>query len=162
MNRAETEKEFTALIREYRNVIWKVCYIYSKDSDELKDLYQETVISLWKGFPNFRNESRPSTWIYRVSLNSCISFFRRFSRRLQTISLTEGWDIIAEQDDSSEEIQQLYQSINHLGKLEKALVLLWLEEKSYAEIAQITGISETNVATRLNRIREKLRKISSN
>ena len=75
MDKHSIEKEFTALIQQYRNVIWKVCYIYAKDRENLNDLYQEAIINLWKGFPKFRKESKPSTWIYRIALNSCITFF---------------------------------------------------------------------------------------
>lgn len=90
MDKHSIEKEFTALIQQYRNVIWKVCYIYAKDRENLNDLYQEAIINLWKGFPKFRKESKPSTWIYRIALNSCITFFRRFSRHPKTLRLTES------------------------------------------------------------------------
>ena len=161
MDKHSIEKEFTALIHQYSNVIWKVCYIYAKDRENLNDLYQEAIINLWKGFPKFRKESKPSTWIYRIALNSCITFFRRFSRHPQTLRLTESWDFAYEENVFSSQIQELYALIHCLGNIERALILLWLEEKSYAEIAIITGLSQTNVATKLCRIKEKLKKMSN-
>lgn len=162
MDKQAIEKEFETLIQEYRHVIWKVCYIYSKDQDHLNDLYQETLINLWKGFPQFRNESKSSTWVYRIALNSCITFFRRFSRSPKTSALAEAWYMADEEDHSGEQIRELYRQINCLGPLEKALILLWLDEKPYAEISTIMGISPSNVATKLSRTKEKLRKMLNN
>ena len=122
----KTEQEFVALIKEYERVIYKVCYLYATPNAPLNDLYQEVVLNLWKAFPKFRRECKLSTWIYRISLNTCISFMRKEKR---------------------------------LGQLEKSIILLYLEEKSYEEISEITGLTVTNVATKLNRIKEKLRKM---
>lgn len=155
------EKEFTELVQEYQHVIWKVCYMYSKDAEHLNDLYQESLINLWKAFPGFRHESKPSTWVYRITLNSCISYFRRFEKPMKTLPLNGQWDCIAEDNQLSSLLQEVYQLINRLNPLEKALILLWLDEKDYQEIAQITGISASNVGTKLSRIKEKLKKLSN-
>lgn len=154
------EQEFITLIQRYQQVIWKVCYIYAKDSNHLNDLYQETLINLWRAFPHFRQESKVSTWIYKIALNSCISYFRRFSQSPKAIPITRHWDCIMEDDQFTEQLQELYRLINQLNPLEKALILLWLEEKNYNEIAEITGLTPTNVATKLNRIKEKMKKMS--
>lgn len=160
MDKHLAEQEFTTLIQEYQHIIWKVCYIYAKDQDHLNDLYQETLINLWKAFPNFRHESKISTWIYRIALNSCISFFRRFSKFPRTIPIAPQWDTFSEDNGSTLLLQEIYQLINQLNPLEKALILLWLEEKNYPEIAEITGLTVSNVATKLSRIKEKLKRMS--
>lgn len=160
---AQREKEFVALIENYQRVIYKVCYIYSGDNEPLSDLYQEVVVNLWKSFPSFRNDCRVSTWVYRIALNTCISFFRKVRSSPAMVSLTAATDVeqIADKESQTARIRELYSLINRLGGLEKAVILLYLEEKSYREIADITGLSQTNVATKLNRIKEKLKKMSN-
>ena len=161
MDKQELENEFIALVETYQRVIYKVCYIYSKDNDNLNDLYQESILNLWKSFPRFRNECKTSTWIYRITLNTCVSFFRRFSRSPKFVPLTTNLEMIAENENEITLIHELYHLINRLGNLEKAIILLHLEEKSYQEIADITGLSLTNVATRISRIKDKLKKMSN-
>ncbi|WP_294143330.1 sigma-70 family RNA polymerase sigma factor [uncultured Sanguibacteroides sp.] len=155
------EKEFTALVEEHQRIIYKVCYIYAENKEHLSDLYQETVFNLWKSFPNFRYESKVSTWVYRIALNTCLSLFRRFSRKPKILPLTSILDIMEEDNATTELLQELYFRINRLNDLEKALILLYLEEKSYQEIANITGLTITNVATKLNRTKDKLKKMSN-
>ena len=115
------------------------------------------MINLWKGFPKFRGDSTASTWIYRIALNSCISFFRK--KTLKPVHVELIWNI--PDHDNSEDIAELYNLINRLGELERALVLLYLEEKSYQEISEITGLTVTNVATKLSRIKNKLKEMSN-
>lgn len=161
MDTHRQEKEFVALVETYQQLIYKVCYVYSTESEPLGDLYQEVVINLWKSYPSFRNECKPSTWIYRVALNTCITFFRKTQSRPAVVSLTADVEQQAESENRLAQLKELYRLISRLGKLEKAIILLYLEEKSYQEIAGITGITRTNVATKLNRIREKLKKMSN-
>ncbi|HJF70923.1 MAG TPA: sigma-70 family RNA polymerase sigma factor [Butyricimonas virosa] len=161
MDKQKLENEFIALVETYQRVIYKVCYIYSKDNDNLNDLYQESILNLWKSFPKFQNECKTSTWIYRITLNTCVSFFRRFSRAPKFVPLSTNLEIIAENEDELTLIHELYHLINHLGDLEKAIILLHLEKRSYQEIADITGLSLTNVATRINRIKDKLKRMSN-
>ena len=153
------EKEFVELIRRYERVIYKVCYLYTTPDATLNDLYQEVLINLWRAYPQFRHECKVSTWIYRISLNTCISYLRKTKNSLETIALTRDIDLQEEDDETQQMLRQLYCLIGRLGDLEKSIILLYLEEKSYDEIAEITGLTPTNVGTRLNRIKEKLKKM---
>ena len=154
------EKEFMTVIREYDRVIYKVCYMYTSPNAPLNDLYQDVVLNLWRAYTKFRNECKISTWIYRIALNTCISFIRKEKNVPELISLTYQVDWVSERrDPQNDMIRQLYRMINQLGQLDKSIILLYLEEKSYEEIAEITGLTITNVATKLNRIKEKLRKM---
>lgn len=157
----EIEKEFIGFIQDHQRIIYKVCYMYSRDAEHLNDLYQETVINLWQGFPEFRKEAKPSTWVYRIALNTSISYFRRFLKKSKTVPIMTVSDLPVDERNIGKEIEELHVLINQLGQLEKALILLYLEEKPYQEIAVITGLSVSNVATKLSRIKEKLKKMSN-
>lgn len=161
MDKQELEKAFIALVEEHKRIIYKVCYVYAADMENLNDLYQEVVINLWKAFPRFRGECAASTWVYRIGLNTCISFFRKSKSRPEVVPITVDLEAFADEEDKTASLRELYRMINSLGQLERALILLWLEERSYQEIADIIGISKNNVAVRLNRIREKLKTMSN-
>lgn len=156
------EQKFLAFIRQYERVIYKVCYLYATKNASLGDLYQEVVLNLWKAYPNFRQECKVSTWIYRIALNTCISFIRKEKNVPEIVTLTQETDWLAEEDDNEwkEMIRQLYRMIGRLGQLDKSIILLYLEEKNYEEIAEITGLTVTNVATKLSRIKDKLKKMN--
>ena len=157
------EKEFLNMFEAQKRTIYKVCYIYANDQDNLNDLFQETVLNLWKSFPRYRGDSNITTWVYRIAMNTCITFLRRSNTRPQTIPMTANMaSMMADDDETAGMLQELYKLINQLGKLERALILLWLEERSYQEIADILGISKNNVAVKLNRVKEKLKKMSNN
>ncbi|MDR2764315.1 MAG: sigma-70 family RNA polymerase sigma factor [Tannerella sp.] len=161
-HRAELERDFIRMIRENERVIYKVCSFYVSDDFPMEDLYQESVLNLWKAFPRFRNESSYSTYVYRVALNTCISGIRRKSRQGQKVSLAFTEELTFEPDMNQEEnLREMYRLIRQLKKLERSLILLWLEERPYQEIAEITGLSLCNVATKLKRIKEKLIKMSN-
>lgn len=154
------EQEFMTVIRTYERMIYKVCYLYSSSSAPLNDLYQDAVLNLWRAFPNFRHECKISTWMYRITLNTCISFVRKEKNMPEIITLTHEADWMThEKDDFNEMLRELYRLINRLGQLDKSIILLYLEDKSYEEIAEITGLTITNVATKLNRIKDKLKKM---
>ncbi len=153
------EQAFIAVIRQYERVIYKVCYMYTTPHATLADLYQEVVINLWKAFPKFREECKISTWIYRIALNTCISFIRKEKNIPEFVNLTQEADRMDEADETEAMLKQLYRMINRLGQLEKSIILLYLEEKSYEEISEITGLTVTNVGTKLNRIKDKLKKM---
>lgn len=155
-----TEQEFVSVVKEYERVIYKVCYLYTTPNATLNDLYQEVVLNLWKAFPKFRKECKISTWIYRIALNTCISFIRKEKNIPEIVSLTYETDRVEESDETQEMLRLLYRMINRLGQLEKSIILLYLEDKSYEEIAEITGLTVTNVATKLSRIKDKLRKMN--
>ena len=155
------EREFTKMIKEHRKTIYTVCYFFSKDSDEVNDLFQEILINLWKGFPKFRGESSYSTWIWRVSLNTCNNQERRKKRNVETVPLSIDIDLYNDDDDKSRQIQMLYDRISRLEPFDKAIILLWLENMTYEDIAGIMGISLANVTTRLFRIKEQLKSMSN-
>ena len=162
METKELEREFLDMIAAQKRVIYKVCYIYAKDQDDLNDLFQEVVLNLWKSFPNYRGDSTVTTWVYRIAMNTCIIFLRRSNTRLQTIPMTaDVASLVADEEGRTGQLQELYRLINRLGKLERALILLWLEERSYQEMADILGISKANVAVKLLRTKEKLKKMSN-
>jgi RNA polymerase sigma-70 factor (ECF subfamily) len=163
METKELEKEFLEVIEAQKRTIYKVCYIYANNQDDLDDLFQETVLNLWKSFPRYRGDSKLVTWVYRIAMNTCITFLRRSSSRPQTVPITAQVASSLETDEeTASRLRDLYRLINQLGKLERALILLWLEERSYQEMADILGLSKANVAVKLTRIREKLKKMSNN
>lgn len=154
------EQEFLTVVQEYERVIYKVCYLYTTKNATLGDLYQDVILNLWKAYPKFRHECKISTWIYRIALNTCISFIRKEKNVPEIVTLTQEANWMAEEHDPLQEmLRELYRMINQLGQLEKSIILLYLEEKSYDEIAEITGLTVTNVATRLSRIKDKLKKM---
>lgn len=162
MNKEELEKPFIALVTEYQRVIYKVCYMYATDEYTLEELYQETVINLWKAFPQFKEHSKVSTWVYRIAMNTCISYFRKSSVRPTTIPITFRMETtLADDSAQSGYLRDLYRMISQLGKLDRALILLWLEDKNYQEIADVLGITKANVAVKINRVKEKLKKMSN-
>lgn len=156
------ETEFLSVIKQYERVIYKVCYMYTTPNAPLNDLYQEVVINIWRAFPKFRHECKISTWIYRIALNTSISFIRKQKNIPEIISITPELNGVAdEHDDLQAMLKELHALINKLGQLDKSLILLYLEEKSYEEISEITGLTVTNVATKLSRIKDKLRKMKN-
>lgn len=149
------EKEFIELIRQNERVIYKVCSFYASPQAPADDLYQETVVNLWRAWPRFRAEAAVSTWIYRVALNTCISYMRREKKHPRGVPVP---DVPEPPDDGGDErLATLYRLIGMLNKMDKAVVLLYLEGSSNAEIATITGLSPGNVAVRLTRIRDKMK-----
>ena len=162
-NKEETsmEIEFAQTVREHKGTIYTVCYMFSNNPDEVADLFQEILINLWKGFPQFRGNSNVKTWIYRVSLNTCISSERKKSRKIETLPLTMDINLFSDSDDDTKQVQMLRDRINKLGPFDRAIVLLWLENLSYDEIGAIVGISAKNVSVRLVRIKGQLKKMSN-
>lgn len=154
------EFEFEKMVREHKSTIYTVCYMFSKDTDEVNDLFQEVLINLWKGFEKFKGESKAETWIWRVSFNTCISQERKKKLTSHT-PLEMSIDLFNDQDEDTRQIRQLYQRIHQLKPFDRAIVLLWLEGISYDEIAAIVGITVKNVSVRLYRIKEELKKMSN-
>ena len=157
----EKENEFTDIVKRYKNTIYTVCYLFSKDNDEVNDLFQETLVNLWQGFGSFLGKCDPKTWIWRVSLNTCLTFERKKKRNVETVPLNMDINLFTDTDDDTRQIQQLYRRINKLGVVDRAIILLWLENMSYEEIGQIIGISTKNVSVKLVRIKEQLKKMSN-
>lgn len=156
MNRTEKESKFLETVEAHRALISKVCYMYSSGRDNFHDLYQETLANLWQGIDKFRGESSLSTWIYRVALNTCITYFRQNRHHDATLPLDEMYDVAEEISTRDGDLAQMYMLISQLGKLDRAIIMLWLDEKSYEEIAFITGLTRNNVASRIHRIKENL------
>ena len=157
----EKENEFTDIVKRYKNTIYTVCYLFSKDNDEVNDLFQETLVNLWRGFGSFQGKCDLKTWIWRVSLNTCLTFERMKKHNVETVPLNMDINLFTDTDNNTRQIQQLYRRINQLGVVDRAIILLWLENMSYEEIGQIIGISTKNVSVKLVRIKEQLKKMSN-
>lgn len=154
------EKEFEKIIDKYKSSIYTVCYMFSNDSDEVKDLFQDVLINLWKGIDKFQNRSAMSTWIWRVSLNTCVSYDRK-RKKTPTVPLTMDIDLFDDNDRNLTQIKILHNRINRLRPFDRAIILLWLESMSYEEIGAIVGITAKNVSARLFRIKEELKQMSN-
>ena len=160
-NMEKSEKEFEKIVRDHKNTIYTVCFMFSKDNDEVNDLFQEILINLWQGFKGFRGDSSVRTWIWRVSLNTCISSERK-KGKIQTVPLSIDINLYEDTDEDSRQIQMLYNRINRLKPFDRAIILLWLDNLPYDEIAAIVGITTKNVSVRLVRIKEELKNMSNN
>lgn len=154
------EIDFARIVKEYKSTIYMVCYMFSKDEDEMADLFQDILVNLWKGFPRFRGDSSPKTWIYRVSLNTCISVERKKKRKGETVPLDMNINLFDDTAEDMKQVRMLQDRISRLGPFDRAIVLLWLENLSYDEIGAIVGITAKNVSVRLFRIKEQLRNMS--
>ena len=153
------ESQFAQIIRENKGTIYTVCYMFSKDKEEVDDLFQEALIKLWQGLESFSGKSDLKTWIYKVTLNSCISIDRKKKIR-KTQPLMEGIDLFDKNDADNKQTDMLHARIQRLQPFDRAIVLLWLENMSYQEIAQIVGIEVKNVSVRLYRIKEQLKQMN--
>jgi RNA polymerase sigma factor (sigma-70 family) len=161
MSPISNKADFLQLIEQNKGIIYKVARSYGKNEEDREDLFQEIIIQLWRSFERYDDQYKLSTWMYRIALNVAISFYRKERRRIASESpLTESMTDIAGEESNSElesNINLLQQFINELNELEKALMILYLESKSYKEIAEILGISETNVATKISRVKNQLK-----
>ncbi len=155
------EDEFIQAVTQHKGSIYTVCYMFSSNPDEIADLYQDILANLWSGFEKFRGDSKLNTWIYRVSMNTCLMLQRKKKRRPESIPLSVDLNLFEDNDEGTRQIALLYKRINKLDKFDKAIVLLWLESLTYEEIGEILGISAGNVSVRLVRIREQLKKMSN-
>lgn len=157
-----TEQQFLDLIDQHQRIIYKICRLYRDTAEDREDLFQEIVYQLWKATPSFRKESKMSSWIYRIAINTAIVAFRK---KRPAIELAASMPDIAE-ETKNEEIEWrkelLFAALKKLDETERALIALYLEELPYKEISEVMGISETNVGVRLSRIRDKIQKIIIN
>ncbi len=153
------EKDFAQIVLENKRRIYTVCYMFSKDTEEVNDLFQEILINLWKGLQNFEGDKYISTWVWRVSLNTCINYSKKKKKRrgMDCIPIDVEINLFEDIDEDSMQIRQLYDRINKLGYIDRSIILMWLENLSYDEIGAILGISAKNVGVKLVRIREKLK-----
>jgi RNA polymerase sigma factor (sigma-70 family) len=150
---------FENLIEGNKGIIYKVANSYCRDKEDRKDLVQEIIIQLWKAFGHYNSQFKVSTWMYRISLNVAISFYRKEKRSSVAPLTATIIAMVADEEPGQleEQVQLLYQFINELDELNKALMLLYLDNTSYKEMAEVLGISETNVATKIARIKDKLK-----
>jgi RNA polymerase sigma factor (sigma-70 family) len=159
MTTPELQERFQTLVDEHKKILYKVCNSYCRDRDARDDLAQEIIIQLWRSFDRFDERYRFSTWMYRIALNVAISFYRRENTRTRYLISDEEHllEAIHEKENQPDDIRLLYEFIEGLDPLNKALVLLYLDGNDYQEIADVLGISETNAATKINRLKNKLK-----
>ncbi len=158
----QLEAEFVKQLNENQNIVHKICRLYTNDQHAHNDLFQEVTVQLWRAYPKFRGDSKFSTWMYRVALNTAITLYRKSSRRVKTQDYDTVQFKIEDQQEDDEQMEQLtllYGAVKQLNDIEKALVFLYLEDKNYREIAETMGITEVNARVKMNRIKTKLTKI---
>jgi RNA polymerase sigma factor (sigma-70 family) len=156
-----TEQDFIQSIERNQNIVHKVCNLYMNTAQDKEDLFQEILLNAWRGVKNFKGESKFSTWLYRVALNTAITFFRKDKRQVETAELKEPFITIADNAYKQEEhVTAMHKAIAELSKIDKALVMLYLEDYDYTEIGNIMGITSNNVAVKMNRIKTKLKENS--
>ncbi len=156
------EGSFVDLVDKHQGLIHKVCIHYETEHDAREDLFQEIVLQLWKSFPNFRGDSKITTWMYRIALNTAISALRKYKRKPYTEDIKEYHFNLSEQNDNEaqkENLQKLQWAIRQLPEIERGMIMMALDEIPYEEIAETIGITQNNVRVRMNRIREKLRNL---
>jgi RNA polymerase sigma factor (sigma-70 family) len=164
LQKYEAEKQFEKCITEHELLIYKVCRIYTYSKADRQDLFQEIVIQLWKAFPKFKGQSKFSTWLYRVAINTAISGLRKKKDFIYSYEP----DALPQQIDDNrsfeeeEKFQLLYEAIARLNTVEKAIVMLYMEDKSYEEMEDILGLSQGNLRVKMSRIKEKLRQLTKN
>lgn len=160
----ELEARFMALLKKEESLISSICFSYSGSTAEFEDLRQDALINIWRGLPSFKEESSSRTWIYRVVLNSCVSTIRkqvRHTKGAQSLEALYGM-IVDESPDDRERIETLHRLIGKLNAKDKAIILLWLDDASYEDIATVMGMPRNSVATRIHRIKERLTRLAVN
>lgn len=154
--------DFLELVEENKKLIYKVSHMFCDRTIDKKDLFQEIIANLWKAYPNFKGNSKVSTWIYRISINTAISWARDYIKSSNHIEYRNIMPQMHDDSYNDELNEMLYSAISFLGKLDKAIILLHLEGYSYEEISAIIGLTETNVSTKINRVKLKLKHHLSN
>lgn len=163
----ENKLNIVELIQQNQALIHKIALVYAKSDEEAKDMFQEICIQLYKGYSSFKNQSKVSTWIYRVGINTAVSWIRKEKKHAKNDPIPERDYIYDEspfyiEAESAEMIQSLYRAIENLSEMDKTLVLLYLEETSYCDISEILGISAVNVRVKMSRIKKTLKKLMHN
>ncbi len=153
------KNEFVSLIKQNQGLIHKITYVYADNPADREDIFQEICLQLWKSNSSFRRESKFSTWVYRIALNTAINFIRKQKSSLKFELLKDSYHYTTLSIGDNDDVKQLYSSISRLNRIDKAVILLWLEEKTYDEISEITGISKSNVSVKLVRIKRKLQEM---
>ena len=152
------DKVFLSVIEQHKGIIYKIANSYCRHTEDRKDLIQEIIFQLWRSFDRYNDQYKYSTWLYRIALNVAISFYRKDNKRSNSAhELTADIIVVTEDTADVEQLQLLQRFIYELPELDRAIMLLYLEEKSYKEVADILGLTETNIATKINRIKGKLK-----
>jgi len=149
-------------LEQHQNIFHKICRMYTHDRDSHNDLFQEITIQLWKAYPKFRGDSKFTTWMYRVGLNTAITLYRKSKKRIETQEIENiQYRLKAREYDDTEEqqLKLMFNAVKQLNDIEKALVFLYLEDKDYKEISETLGITEVNARVKMNRVKTKLRTI---
>lgn len=151
------EIDFEQTIRDNAGILHKLCRVYANDDSEYEEIFQEMMIQVWRSLPNFRGDSRLSTWLYRICINTALNFRTRHRKFRQNVPISESMPAKFEiLDDRSSDLRRLYAAIRELKPIDRAIISLYLDERSQEETAKILGISKTNVGTRLQRLRQTL------
>lgn len=158
-NTDSMEKEFLLVIHDYQKIVYKICKVYRDSIEDQEDLFQEIVYQLWKSYPGFKRESKVSSWIYRIALNTAIAIYRKPKVAIEYKQEFPEHIYSGYEQSVSENEERLFQALQQLNDAEKAVISLYLEDFSYKEIAEMTGLSESNVGVRLNRIKIKLKQL---
>ncbi len=156
------ENEFVKMVIANEGIIYKICRIYYSDIEDIKDLYQEIVINLWRGYRKFRKESLISTWLYRVALNTAITYVQKEKRKPASIEFSQHIKDGLAEVEHDDMVERLYHIIDKLTKIERSIIFLYLEGKSHYDIAEITGLSVTNIGTKIQRIKKKMVDMNDN
>ena len=160
MNASPNKEKFIQLVKENKGIVYKVCNAYCHDKNNRDDLAQEILYNLWKSFLSFRTDLKFSTWMYRIALNVAISFYRKEKKLKPHLEIYDDMTLFQEDEKdvyAQENLKLLRMFIDELKEIDKSIILLYLDDKSQKEIAEITGITESNVSTRINRIKYKLK-----
>lgn len=152
------KKAFKELLEENKGIITKICRAYANDDHEFDDHFQEVALQIWKSYDNYKGMAKVSTWIYRITLNVCLSEIRKKNRRIMTSAFQSEHDQAEEQPHHDQEnIEKLYSAIRTLKKIDRAIILLYLEDKKYKEMAEILGVNISNIGVKVNRIKKELK-----
>lgn len=152
--------QFSSITSQFLPLIERICFNYANSFSELNDLKQDALINIWQSLPRFRGDCSIKSWIYRITLNSCVTSLRKSKRQVPTVQLTQLYDAMICDDESNRELlAELHESISKLNPIDKAIVTLWLDELSYDEISQIVGLSRQNVAKRLHFAKKKIKSL---
>lgn len=157
--RETLERRFADIIRDYDSMVMRICFGYSRTAAELADLHQDALINIWQGLPGFKGDSSLKTWIYRVTLNTCVSTVRSERRRVTQTALDDFYNLVDEDADRRRLVSEMHDCISKLTPVDKAIMLLWLDDFSYDEIAATVGLGRNTVASRLRRAKEKLKNL---
>ena len=160
-DKKQRQQLFEIILSEYSTLVARICYMYGSDEEQRKDLYQDCMLNVWQGLSKYRGDAKLSTWLYRACINTCITSFRRNRRHNNSLSLDEVSNLTTDESSRPNELKELYRLIGLLGDIDKAIIMMWLDEKSYDEISDVTGMPRNTVASRIRRIKERLIKMGN-